>query len=95
MRRKEPKWRFGGDEVTRRIGDFEFVFAPPPRRFDGLSLAGLGTLIVTGGILVAEVFTDAGTMGELRQVTVALDHSYQAATETLRSPYERLIEALD
>ena len=95
MIRKEPRWRFAGDEVVRRIGEFEFVFAPPRRRFDGMSIAALASVVLTASILGAQVLTDAGAAGEIRHVMRKLDQSYPTALEVWRSPFERIIEALE
>ena len=95
MIRKEPRWRFAGDEVARRIGEFEVVFERPRRRFDLVSAAGIGALVVSGGILAAEMLADAGAAGEIREIAFTLDRSYHGAVDLWRSPFERLIEALD
>ena len=92
MIRKEPRWRFAGDEVVRRIGEFEFVFAPPRRRFDGMSIAALASVVLTASVLGAQVFTDAGAAGHLM---LKLDQSYPTALEVWRSPFQRIIEALE
>jgi hypothetical protein len=94
MIRKEPRSRFAGDEVTRRIGEFEFVFARPPRRFDGMSVAAVASVLVTASILTAEMFSDAGAAGEIRHVMFKLEQSYPGIVDVWRSPSERIIEAL-
>jgi hypothetical protein len=95
MIRKEPRWRFADDNFARRDGEFKVVLGPSRPRFDALSFVGLATLIVSGSIVVAELFPYAGTAGELRRLILASDRSYQTTVDLLSSVSERIVDALD
>lgn len=94
MIRKEPRWRFADENFVRRDGELKVVLGPSRPRFDALSMAGLATLIVSGSIVIAEIFSFAGAAGELRRI-LASDRSYQTTVALLNSVSERLVDALD
>jgi hypothetical protein len=60
-----------------------------------MSIAALASVIVTASLLIAEVFPDAAAAGEIRHVMFKLVQSSPTVVDALRSPFERIIEALE
>ena len=97
MIQKEPRYRFGSEDVvrTRRVGEFEFVQELPRRRFDWISITAAGAGSIAAAILVAETLKSGAVAQQASEVSANAKQLRQRAADRWTQPFRSIAGALD